>query len=171
MQDAIGRNLSRARSVGGTGRRAFVRPIIDDLEFALKRLLENRGVAVLNQVPATAVFFGVSEDLEEMLGNLMENASKWASHRIEITAKGHAGRLEIVVADDGPGVPESQREAILKRGARLDETVPGQGIGLPIVIDIAEVYAGTFTIERSRLSGLSAVLRLPGMVRDAGPLH
>jgi signal transduction histidine kinase len=164
MRDAIERNLTRVRSAGGTGRRAKVRPVVEDLEFALSRLLNKRGIVLVNQVPESAVFFGVSEDLEEMLGNLLENASKWAHTRIEVGAENVNGRLAIEVADDGPGVPDDQRNAILRRGVRLDEAMPGQGIGLPIVIDIAEVYGGTFTIERSRLSGLSAVLRVPGTI-------
>lgn len=164
IREVIERNLTRARAVGGTGRRTLVRPVVEDLALALGRLIGRHRIVLTNSVPETAVFYGISTDLEEMLGNLMENACKWSASRIDIVAQNNENALVIEVRDDGPGVPADKRDAILRRGYRLDETAPGQGIGLPIVIDIAALYHGSFSIETSPHSGMSAVLHLPGRV-------
>lgn len=101
------------------------------------------------------------EDLEEMLGNLLDNACKWAQSRVEIRSCAMAGRIEIAVDDDGPGLDPSLRETVLQRGVRADEAAPGSGLGLAIVRDLAELYGGSIALGPSPLGGLRATLQLP----------
>ena len=96
-----------------------------------------------------------------MLGNLIDNACKWAKSRLEISGEVRDGRLLLTVADDGPGIPCEEIENVKRRGHRLDETKPGQGQGLGIVNDIASLYDGTMILTESALGGLQAELNLP----------
>ena len=96
-----------------------------------------------------------------MIGNLVDNACKWASSRVVITAAPEGDSLTFDVDDDGPGLPPKQRSRVLERGTRLDETVPGSGFGLAIVRDVAGMYGGGLTLADSDLGGLRATLRLP----------
>jgi signal transduction histidine kinase len=104
-----------------------------------------------------------------MLGNLLDNACKWASEQVAIvaTASGTPGRLRIVVTDDGPGLSDEQKKRVLERGERLDETKPGSGLGLGIVREIASLYGGTFMLDRSEAGGLSVELDLPALDRSS----
>ena len=105
------------------------------------------------------------QDLDEMLGNLIENAAKYGQGRVFVTVSRQAGYVEILVEDDGKGIPEAQRANVLERGARLDTGKPGTGLGLAIVRDVAQIYGGTVVLEESEdLGGLLARLQLP----DAG---
>jgi signal transduction histidine kinase len=97
-----------------------------------------------------------------MLGNLMDNACKWARSRTRVLVTADASQLAILIDDDGPGIPPARREAALRRGGRLDQTVPGSGLGLDIVREIAELYRGSLQLEDSPLGGLRARLILPG---------
>ena len=101
------------------------------------------------------------EDLEEMLGNLVDNACKWTKSRVEISSRAEAGRVEIMVDDDGPGLDRSLRAKVLQRGVRADEAAPGSGLGLAIVADLVELYTGSIELATSPLGGLRAILRLP----------
>ena len=101
------------------------------------------------------------EDLEEMLGNLVDNACKWAKSRVEIRSRAEDGRIEITVDDDGPGLDPSLRETVLQRGVRADEAAPGSGLGLAIVADLVELYGGSIALATSPFGGLRATLRLP----------
>jgi signal transduction histidine kinase len=96
-----------------------------------------------------------------MLGNLMDNACKWANSKVVVKGKQKNSRLVINIDDDGPGIPEDQKESVLQRGRRLDETVSGSGLGLAIVIDLANLYHGSLTLHRSDAGGLGARLELP----------
>jgi len=96
-----------------------------------------------------------------MLGNLMDNACKWARTQVLIRAKRADHRLMIVVEDDGPGIPEQRQVEVLQRGHRLDEKVPGSGLGLDIAQDIAGLYRGSITLDRGSSGGLRAQLDLP----------
>jgi signal transduction histidine kinase len=96
-----------------------------------------------------------------MLGNLIDNACKWAAHRVEIQAGHRADNLIITIDDDGPGLAADQRDRVLQRGVRADEQVPGSGLGLAIVDDLARLYGGQVTLADSPLGGLRAVLELP----------
>jgi len=111
---------------------------------------------------ADIVFAGEREDLEELLGNLLDNAMKWAKSTVavSVTPAGAAGLFEIAIEDDGPGIPEDKARDALKRGRRLDETKPGTGLGLAIVADLVNEYGGALALDRSALGGLKAVVRL-----------
>ena len=106
-------------------------------------------------------FHGDPHDLEEMVGNLMDNACKWRRHQIVVTARKSEGRLIITVEDDGSGIPQERRTEGLRRGRQLDEAAPGSGLGLDIVQDLALLYRDSMTLQTSSLGGLSAVLDLP----------
>jgi len=103
----------------------------------------------------------IVEDLEEMLGNLIDNACKWAHSQVRVHAESADDRLRIVVEDDGPGIPEKRQVEVLERGRRLDEKVPGSGLGLDIAQDIAGLYRGSITLGRASSGGLSVQLDLP----------
>jgi len=104
------------------------------------------------------------EDLDEMLGNLVENACKWAKTRVEIRSWSSDAHIDtiITVEDDGPGLPPELRQTVLQRGVRADEAAPGSGLGLAIVADLAELYGGAIVLDSSPLGGLRARLSLPG---------
>ena len=135
--------------------------MLQDLSFSLDIIHRERGVAVEIQCPDSAIFAGDAADLAEMLGNLMDNACKWAKAKVQVGATA-AETLTIVIDDDGPGIPPERRAAALTRGGRLDQTVPGSGLGLDIVRELAELYSGTLRLEDSPLGGLRARLELPG---------
>jgi signal transduction histidine kinase len=101
------------------------------------------------------------EDLDEMLGNLVENACKWATARVEIRASAADGYAIITVDDDGPGLMPELRETVLQRGVRADEAAPGSGLGLAIVADLVELYGGSIQLGESPWQGLRATLKLP----------
>jgi signal transduction histidine kinase len=101
------------------------------------------------------------EDLEEMLGNLVDNACKWARSRVEVRSANDAGQVITTVDDDGPGLAPELRETVLQRGVRADEAAPGSGLGLAIVADLVELYGGSIALTASPLGGVRATLRLP----------
>ena len=101
------------------------------------------------------------EDLDEMLGNLIDNACKWAKSRVDTRSVVDAGFVVITVDDDGPGLDPSLRETVLQRGVRADEAAPGSGLGLAIVADLVELYGGAIVLSASPLGGLRATLKLP----------
>ena len=145
------------------GTRTEVAPAIDDLTRLLNRLFEEKGLSVApGYLDESLCFRGERQDLDEMLGNLLENACKFAKLKVRATAeKTDNGEVAIHVDDDGPGLTPSEREEALKRGVRLDETAPGTGLGLSIVTDLAELYSGRFELHDSPLGGLRATLILP----------
>jgi signal transduction histidine kinase len=107
-------------------------------------------------------FRGERQDFEEMAGNLMENACKYGGGTVRATLRAAADhRMLLTIEDDGPGLAAEARETALKRGGRLDESVPGQGLGLSIVAELARLYGGDLKLEESELGGLSATLTLP----------
>ena len=160
------RRAARASSLGAV---TEVRDVVEALARTLQRIHLERGVDCEVVCPAGVKFRGERQDLEEMLGNLLDNAFKWARRRInvEVTAvRGETGGrhwLSVKVGDDGPGLPEDRREEALQRGRRLDETKPGSGLGLNIVTETATMYGGSVSLGRSPLGGLLAMLRLPAV--------
>lgn len=168
MQDRINHHLARARTAatgGVIGQRAEVRSVLDGLIRALGKMYAERAIAIETRWQDGAeglAFRGDAHDLEEMLGNLMENACKWARRRVLVSVgPGPGGRLQVVVEDDGPGLSPDQRRVVLTRGGRLDETVPGSGLGLAIVSEIAGLYDGALALADAGLGGLKASLDLP----------
>jgi signal transduction histidine kinase len=127
----------------------------------LERLHTRRGLLIEVRVPEGHAIRGQREDLDEMLGNLLDNACKWARTRVAIASTDGNGRVVITVDDDGPGLAESMREAVLQRGVRADEAAPGTGFGLAIVSDLSALYGGSIALEASPLGGLRARLQLP----------
>ena len=125
---------------------------------------EERGLDIEVRCDKDLKFQGERQDLEEMVGNLLDNACKWARSQVSVEAqrKEGAARFIVVVDDDGPGLTEAQRARVVKRGQRLDETKPGSGLGLSIVADLAHLYKGRFELEPSAEGGLRARLELPG---------
>jgi len=163
--DQVERVLARIRAAGplsASAGRTRLRPVLQDLAFSLDIIHRERGIAITIECPDDATFLGDAADLAEMLGNLMDNACKWAKSRLRVTVELAAPNLAIRIDDDGPGIPSARREAALTRGGRLDQTTPGTGLGLDIVREIAELYRGSLRLEDSPLGGLRARLILPG---------
>ncbi len=171
MRDHIHLYLERARMAarsGVIGRATEVRPVIEPIVRALERINRDRDIRIDFQCPADAKFQGEKQDLEEMAGNLLDNACKWARTKVRLAvtvepaAEARAERrLILTVADDGPGLPPEQRAQLGKRGLRLDETKPGSGLGLSIVTDLASQYRGRLVLGESDMKGLEARLDLP----------
>lgn len=164
MDGMIGYHLRRARGVGAglaTVPRTPLAPVLDDLALVLRGACAARGLLLRCDADPGAVFAGERQDAEEMLGALMENATKWARSRIVVHASVDAGRLTVTIDDDGPGIAPEARAFVLGRGARLDEAAPGQGLGLPIAADLATLYGGSLTLTVSPWGGLRATLGLP----------
>jgi len=164
MRRHVDHYLTRARAAAATrvlGARADLASVVEDLRRTLERIYAEREIRVEANVPQGLGFRGERQDLEEMLGNLVDNACKWARSRVVIAVRAEGESIVCTVDDDGPGLPEDQRAAVFDRGTRLDESVPGYGLGLAIVRDIAELYGGSISLEVSPLAGLRAVLTLP----------
>lgn len=164
MDRLIGWHLRRARSAQPRviGLRTPVRPVIDDILMVLRHPVEDKGMTVTVNCPSDTAFAGERQDLEEMIGNLTENAVKWGRSQLRIAAAVMGEGLTIRIADDGPGMADADAPRAMVRGARLDETGPaGSGLGLAIVADLAALHGGALQLERSDLGGLCAELTLP----------
>lgn len=159
MRASVDRHLGRSITADQRSRTPVL-PVVDALVGLMQRVHRERGVVFEREPGADAVFAGGREDLEEMLGNLLDNAGKWARARVRVRIAVDADRLRIEVRDDGPGLPEAALEEVTGRGVRLDERTPGSGLGLAIVQDIAGGYGGRLALA-SDDSGLVASLDLP----------
>ena len=164
MRRQIDHHLARARAIGrraSAHSRATVWESLEAVERAVCRLYDNVTVDIAGDRHAQVRV--ERQDLDEMLGNLVENAAKYGGGRVFVTVEPAAGKVHIVVEDDGPGIPEERRGELFTRGARLDTTgKPGTGLGLAIVRDVAEIYGGSIRLEESEdLGGLLARLTLP----------
>ena len=164
MNTQIGRHLSRARAAGAhrvLGTRTEVHPVIERLGGMLQRIFEDRRIDIAFDATDGLFFQGEHHDLEEMLGNLMENGCKWSRNQVRVHGRRKDGEISLVIEDDGPGIPEDNRSEVLDRGRRLDESTPGSGLGLSIVLHTAGLYGGSLTLGESPLGGLAAILKLP----------
>jgi len=165
MREQVDHHLRRARAAAraqGSGERTELAPVLDELSRTLERIFGDRGVTIDWDADEELVFRGERQDLLELIGNVMENACKWCRRRVRAEAAPDGpGFLRVTVEDDGPGLPEDQREAVLRRGARLDESAPGSGLGLSIVEELAKAYGGQVTLGQAPWGGLKVELRLP----------
>jgi signal transduction histidine kinase len=163
MRRQVDHHLARARAIGrrsSAQARSDVWPSLESVERAVSRLYESATVDLAGDKQASVRV--ERQDLDEMLGNLIENAAKYGGGRVFVTVKTTPDCVEIEVEDDGTGIPEAERESIFSRGARLDTGKPGTGLGLAIVRDVAEIYGGSIELDESEdLGGLMARLKLP----------
>ena len=162
MRRQVDHHLARARAIGrrsSAQARADVWPSLEAIERAVSKIYE---VTIDLDGDRNATVRVERQDLDEMAGNLIENAAKYGGGRVFVTVRTTAGCVEIDVEDDGRGIPEAMRAAIFDRGVRIDTEKPGTGLGLAIVRDVAENYGGSITLEESEdLGGLLARLKLP----------
>jgi signal transduction histidine kinase len=171
MRDQVARHLERARLAARltvVGSVTDVTPAVTALARTMEKIHRDKNLTIELHTDEQARFRGERPDLEEMIGNLVDNACKWASSRVMIEVvcerpdPANAGRVvRIVVDDDGRGLSPSEREQVAKRGRRLDETKPGSGLGLSIVVELAGLYGGGLTLGTAPLGGLRAELVLP----------
>ena len=167
MRRQVDHYLSRARAAGSLdvlGNRTQVSTVMDDLARVIGRIHAPRGIVIEAECSDLIYFRGERQDLEEMLGNLIDNGCKWARARVRVRCKSAAGRLSLTIEDDGPGLSAQQRTQVGERGERLDESVPGSGLGLAIVRDISKLYGGFFALDASPMGGMMACLELPAIV-------
>ncbi|HUI97857.1 MAG TPA: sensor histidine kinase [Xanthobacteraceae bacterium] len=174
MRDQVARHLERARIAARAtvvGTVTEVAPVVTGLTRTMEKIYHPRGIAIDGTAPDGVRFRGERQDLEEMLGNLVDNACKWAQGRVSIevaperaaAAPGDPPKavIRIVVDDDGPGLSPAEREQVARRGQRLDETKPGSGLGLSIVHELAALYGGGLALSTAPIGGLRAELVLP----------
>jgi signal transduction histidine kinase len=164
MTRMVNHHLTRAAAAGSRqvlGARTEVAAVVAALRATLLRLHADRRLALETAVRPDAVFAGERQDLEEMLGNLMDNACKWAAGTVVVRSQRVDARLQLTIDDDGPGLSAEEAGLALGRGTRLDEDEPGSGLGLSIAADLAGLYGGALTLGRSDLGGLRARLELP----------
>lgn len=166
MRRQVDHYLTRARAAATgkvVGVRTPVLPVLEDLKRTLERIHVERRIAIGLAGDLDAAFRGERQDLEEMLGNLMDNGCKWARSRVAVSVARRGDRIAIEVEDDGPGLSAEERQQLFQRGKRLDEAVPGSGLGLVIVRDIAELYGGNVKVDKAALGGLRVTLTLPAI--------
>jgi signal transduction histidine kinase len=184
MRDQVARQLERARIAARptvVGTLTDVSPVVSALARTMQKIHRDRDIAIAVDAPVHAYFRGEQQDLEEMIGNLVDNGCKWARSRVAIEvvvngtagggeqsqkigagANGESARVFVIVDDDGPGLSPVEREQVATRGRRLDETKPGSGLGLSIVVELAGLYNGALTLGTAPIGGLRAELALPG---------
>ena len=165
MAGQVDHHLRRARAAArgqAIGVRAEMDPVIDGLVRTLPRIYRDKDLRIERTGDTDLIFRGNPRDLEDMVGNLMDNAAKWTKSRIDVSVRNlEDGFCTVSIADNGPGLTVDEIETALKRGARLDEATPGSGLGLSIVKDLADAYNGSLKFSRSDAGGLHAELRLP----------
>ena len=164
IERRIRHHLGRARAaaLSGPARAQTPGARIADLIAVLGKIHAERRIAVAQSVPRDLALACEQQDFDEMAGNLLDNAFKWAASRIAVRAERVDGlTAAIAIEDDGPGLPPDQISEVLRPGARADETAPGFGFGLPITRELAELYGGALALDASPLGGLKATLRLP----------
>jgi signal transduction histidine kinase len=167
MRRQVDHYLSRARAAGSLdvlGNRTQVAVVMKDLSRVIARIHAAAGIEIDAECSDDIYFRGERQDLEEMMGNLIDNACKWARGEVRVRCERAGGRLVLTVEDDGPGLSVEQRAQVGERGERLDESVPGSGLGLAIVRDISKLYGGFFVLDASSLGGVLARLELPAIV-------
>ena len=171
MQGQVDHHLRRARAAAraahGLGETTPVAEVLDELAVMIEQVFRDKNVEIDWRAPDSLSFLGERQDLQEILGNLIENAAKFSRRRVRVSAGGSGlGQMILVVEDDGAGLPADQRDTVMQRGARLDESAPGSGLGLSIVDDLTRAYGGRLMLADSDMGGLKAVLELPAAQVD-----
>lgn len=164
MDRRIRHHLGRARSAALDGplrARTAVASRADDLALVLGKVNAHKQVAFINRIPPGLAVACEPQDIDEMLGNVLENAFVWCRGKVAVSSNEEGRSVVLVVEDDGPGLSPEQMSLALQAGRRLDERSPGFGFGLSITSELAELYAGSLTLDRSELGGLRVALRLP----------
>jgi signal transduction histidine kinase len=169
MRQQVTFYLDRARAAARArtfGLATEVKPVVEGLVRTYEKLHDDRVLSFDVELQPGLKFRGEAQDLTDLIGNLLDNAGKWARERVSIHAARAAGGdhepfLIAQIDDDGPGLDKSARAAAIERGKRLDESRPGSGLGLSIVVDLASIYGGSLELDESPLGGLRAILRLP----------
>jgi signal transduction histidine kinase len=159
MRRQIDYHLAHTRSAASfasPAARASIAASAEGLVRALERLHAERDLRIEIDAPASHAFRGQREDLDEMLGNLLDNACKWARARVRLICSKEGEQIMIAVDDDGPGIEPSMREAVMQRGIRADEAAQGSGLGLAIVCDLVEIHGGSISLEESPMGGARA---------------
>ncbi len=184
MRDQVNHYLARARTAASAqviGARTDVDEVLDDLVRTLKKIYHSKPINIEIISSEAPLFKGEKHDLEEVLGNILDNAFKWAQSRVRVVISAEEaprgdepkGRMWFIieVEDDGPGLSQEEQVQVMNRGTRLDETTPGSGLGLSIVNDIASLYRGDVHLTASPLGGLKVRVRLPSASGDAAALE
>jgi signal transduction histidine kinase len=164
MRRQIDYHLAHARAAASAATmnaRSAVAESVDGLVRTVARIYAERGLAIEANVSPSLAVRVQREDLDEMIGNLLDNACKWARQRVVVSVSRSADSVQVAVDDDGQSVPAAQRAEVLKRGVRADQNAPGSGFGLAIVSDLAEIYGGSIALTESAMGGTRAVLTLP----------
>jgi len=164
MRRQIEYHLAHARAAASAATRAARCPVADSAEAlarTMRRLHGERALTIDVRVDGAVAVRCDRADLDEMLGNLLDNACKWARTRVTVSTRSHDAAIDILVEDDGAGIEPALRENVLQRGVRADEAAPGTGFGLAIVRELAELYGGTIVLDTGPGGGLQAVLTLP----------
>jgi signal transduction histidine kinase len=165
MRQQVDHHLRRARAAArskGQGERTFVAPVLDELARTLERIFRDKGVIIDPRAPDTLCYLGERQDLLEVAGNVMENACKWCRQKVRVTAQPLSPlQFTLTVEDDGAGLAPDLRASVLERGARIDESAPGSGLGLSIVDELVRAYGGSLNLSESALGGLKVEIVLP----------
>ena len=164
MSRQVDYHLARARAASSGASGAAPCPVAscaDALVRTLSKLYSERELHISCEIAPEIAARVQRQDLDEMLGNLLDNAGKWASSRILLTGSQSGGNVILTVDDDGPGLDPALRNVVFERGVRLDEAAPGSGLGLAIVRDLAEIYGGSIALVDGPLGGLRATITLP----------
>ena len=163
------RGRARSSRAGLPGLQSAVQPVVEGLTRVMRKVHAHREgrpelTLEVEPIPAGLCFAGEQQDLQEMVGNLLDNGCKWARSHVRVRVTAEQGILTIVIEDDGPGLDTAQRQAVFERGVRADERTPGSGLGLAIVRETAGLYQGSVALEPSELGGLRAELRLGAVI-------
>jgi len=164
MSGYVSHYLRRAQAAAQAevlGARTSIKEPVEGIARMLERLHREKDISIEVDADPKAVFRGEKGDLDDLIGNLLDNAAKWCKSRVEVKVTRTDDGISVIVDDDGPGLPPENRAKAMERGKRLDESEPGTGLGLSIVRELADIYGGRFYLEDSPLGGLRARLELP----------
>jgi signal transduction histidine kinase len=173
MRRHVERELARARARGAHrlgGKPVDVAALVHSIISVIDGLPRPHALLWHNEVPSELAFRVDADDFNNIAGNLLENASKWATNQIRVSLIETGAGIELSIEDDGPGIPEGDQQRVLRRGERADTSVAGSGLGLAIVSDLVALYSGSLHLDRSALGGLKARVVLPSSVAPQSPL-